>query len=270
MKFSVYGLLSLVNLLTPKNCGSRRVVISAAYGAHPRQRLDIYAPLTQAGPLPVIHFIYGGSWNDGDRRWYTFVARKLAAQGFVVVVPDYRLVPGVEYRSFIQDAADALVWAVDRVAAHGGDPDRIVLAGHSAGAYIAVMLALVPESLGPLRRRVRAVVGLSGPYDFFPFDVAVTMRTFGAAADPARTQPVNLVTADAPPMFLATGDNDTLVYPRNSVALAHKLRSANVPVVEKHYAGAGHAEVLLAIGSLGQRRWPVLADVIAFIRAHCG
>src|SRR5690606_21600103 len=126
----------------------------------------------------------------------------------------------------------------------GGDAGRMALMGHSAGAYCAAMLALEPSHLGALRGRVRVLVGVSGPYDFYPFDVAVTRRTFGAVPEPERTQPVNLVSAAAPPAFLATGDADKLVYPRNTVALAQRLRDAGIAVDERHYPGLSHAQTL--------------------------
>jgi acetyl esterase/lipase len=266
----MYSLLALLNLLSPKERGSRRVARAVPYGAHPRQTVDIYAPRSGSGPWPVIYFVYGGSWNLGDRRFYEFAGRALAAAGFVVVVPDYRLVPEVEYPAFLEDCAAGFAWTVEQIAQHRGDPHRIALMGHSAGAYNAVMLLLSPPLLPRmgLADRVKAFVGLSGPYDFYPFDVAVSLRAFAAAPDPRATQPVNLARRGLPPMFLATGDADRLVYPRNTVALARVLRQAGGIVVEKHYPGIGHAGSLLALGAFGRHRAPVLADAVAFLRQH--
>lgn len=265
----MYFLLGLLNLISPKDAGSRRVAGGLRYGPHPRQRLDIYAPRSGTGPWPVIYFVYGGAWYQGDRRYYEFAARALAAAGYVVVIVDYRLVPQVEYPTFLDDCAAGFAWTVENIASHGGDPSRIVLMGHSAGAYNAVMLLLTQRYLPAkgLADRVRAFVGLSGPYDFYPFDVPVSIRAFGAVADPKSTQPINLTRPGLPPMFLATGDADTLVYPRNTVALAAKLRAAGNTVVETHYPGITHPGTLLALGKLG-RRTPVLADVVAFLKAH--
>jgi acetyl esterase/lipase len=266
----MYSLLALLNLLTPKERGSRRVARATPYGPHPRQTLDIYAPAVGAGPWPVIYFVYGGSWNIGDRRYYEFAGRALAAAGFVVVVTEYRLIPEIEYPVFLDDCAAGFAWTVAHAAEYGGDPDRVALMGHSAGAYNAAMLLLSPPLLPrmSLVGSVRALVGLSGPYDFYPLDVAVTLRTFGAVADPRSTQPVNLVRPDLPPAFLAHGDADKLVYPRNTIALAAKLREAGNEVLEKHYPGISHAGTLLALGFYGRRKAPVLADVVAFLKAH--
>lgn len=258
-----FSLLGLVNALSPKAKGSRRLARDLAYGPSPRQRLDIYGPARGAGPYPLLVFFYGGSWAEGDRRDYAFAGRSLAALGYVVVVPDYRILPEIEYPAFLDDTAAVVKWAVDNALSHGADPARVALVGHSAGAYNAVMVALdATYGLGGL---LRSVVGLSGPYDFFPFDVPVTVRTFGAVPDPLATQPVNLVTAAAPPMFLGTGEADTLVYPRNTVALTKKLREANVAVEEKHYPDFGHPAPLLELGSLLGGKSSLRADVAAFL-----
>lgn len=261
-----FSILSMINLLIPKDRASHRLARSLPYGPAGRQHLDIYGP-RRAGASPVVMFIYGGSWADGSRHQYSFVGRALAAQGFVVVIADYRLVPEIEYPGFVEDCAASLTWVVANIARHGGDPTRIALMGHSAGAYNAAMLALDPRYQVE-QGAVRAVVGLSGPYDFFPFDGPITLRTFGAVRDPQATQPVNLVTAGSPPMFLGTGEKDTLVYPRNTVALAQRLRAAGVPVEEKHYAELGHPGTLMTLSLPLRNRAPVFADVVAFLKAH--
>tara|TARA_R110002020_G_scaffold134252_40_gene299758 strand:- start:1003 stop:1869 length:867 start_codon:yes stop_codon:yes gene_type:complete len=267
------SVLSIINSLSPKDAGSRKTAHDIAYGSVARQSLDVYAPShppTGQGPLPVVFFIYGGSWNDGSRKQYDFAGRALAAQGFVTVIADYRLLPEVEYPGFLHDCALAIRWVVDHIGEHGGDPDRIALMGHSAGAYNAAMLALDPKLLGArgALERLRCVVGLSGPYDFFPFDGPITLRTFGAVREPIATQPVHFVSASAPPMFLATGEKDTLVYPRNTVALARRLRAVGVPVTERHYPTLGHPGTLLALGRPARWIAPVLEEVSTFLHHH--
>lgn len=264
------SILSIINFFSPKDAGSRKVARDVHYGAAERQKLDIYAPRAADGPRPVVFFIYGGSWSDGDRHNYDFVGRALAAQGFVTVIADYRILPQVEYPGFLEDCATAFAWVVDKIAQHGGDADRIALMGHSAGAYNAAMLALDPAYLGSkgLLDRVRCLVGLSGPYDFFPFDGPITLRTFGAVREPEATQPINHVTSAAPPMFLATGDKDTLVYPRNTVALVARLRAAGVGAEERHYDSLGHPGTLLALGRPARGIAPVLADVSRYLHVH--
>jgi acetyl esterase/lipase len=265
-----FSLLGVVNFLSPKDTGSRKVARDVAYGDAARQRLDIYAPRDGEGPHPVVFFIYGGSWMDGERNDYDFAGRALAAQGFVTVIADYRVLPEVEYPDFLEDCAAAFGWVVGNVGRYGGDARRVALMGHSAGAYNAVMLALDPAYLAvrKLLDRVRCVVGLSGPYDFLPFDGPISLRTFGAVREPKGTQPVNLVTGTAPPMFLGTGGKDRLVYPRNTVALSAKLGAVGVAVEERHYASLGHPATLLALGRPARGIAPVLAEVSRYLHLH--
>lgn len=258
-----FSLLGLINALSSKPKRSQQLARDLPYGSHPRQRLDVYGPIGASVPVAVVVFFYGGSWSEGDRRDYEFAGRCLAALGYVVVVPDYRILPEAKYPDFLDDTAAAVQWAAANAGAYGGDGQRLALMGHSAGAYNAVMVSL--DAGYGVQSLPRSVVGLSGPYDFYPYDVGITIRTFGAAADPLATQPVNLVTPSAPPMFLGTGDSDKLVYPRNTIALAAKLREAGVPVEERHYPRFGHPQPLLELGSLLGGRSSLSRDVAGFL-----
>jgi acetyl esterase/lipase len=257
--------LGTFNALMPKDRASARVAKDVAYGAGERLKLDVYAPRSGAGgPRPVILFIYGGSWNSGRRQGYAFAARALAARGFVVVVPDYRLVPEAAYPDFLRDCAGAFRWARRNASAYGGDGERIVLVGHSAGAYNAAMLALDPSLLGADRKAVRGFAGLAGPYDFLPLDDASTLAAFGAWPRPAETQPVSHAGPGAPPALLLHGEEDSRVKPRNSRRLAALLRTAGSDAELKLYPGLGHVGILTALAIPFRRQAPVLADVAAF------
>ena len=181
-----------------------------AYADGERKKLDIYRPEdTSGGAAPVVMFIYGGAWRAGDKFEYEFAGRALAANGFVAVMPDYRLWPEAKYPDFLEDNAQAMKWVEDNIAGYGGDKNRFFLAGHSAGAYNAVMLSLdrsFRDEFG-ITMPIRAVAGLSGPYNFYPFEYGEVRETFGSAPNPEGTQPVNLVTSETPPMFLASGSN---------------------------------------------------------------
>ena len=259
--------LTTFDTLVPKDHGGRLVAKDLAYGSGPRQQLDIYAPRGGCGrPRPVVVFFYGGSWNSGTRAGYAFVGRALAAQGFVTVVPDYRLVPEVRYPAFVEDGAAAVRWVTLHAASYCGDGGSVVLMGHSAGAYIAAMLAVDSRWLGDTRKAVKGFVGLAGPYDFVPFDVDATRSAFGKAANPAETQPITWAGAGDPPTLLLYGQNDTVVRPRNSEALAAKLRAGGVPVEQRAYRKLGHVGVLLALARPFRGRAPALDDVSAFVR----
>lgn len=264
--------LNRLNALTPGDGGVVRRVEGAAYGSDPRQRLDVYAPERAAGSLPVVVFFYGGGWNSGDRGGYEFAARAIAARGFVVVVPDYRLVPAVRFPAFVDDAAAAIRWTADHVAASGGDPARIAVAGHSAGAHIALLVTLDRHYLAAAGApgAIKAAVGLAGPYDFLPFDAKSAIDAFGRAPDPLATQPIHFVRADAPPVLLLTGDADDTVRPRNTAALAAALRHAGAPVETRVYRGVGHIGILLALSKPFRGKAEALDDMTRFLHAKLG
>ncbi|MCI3132278.1 alpha/beta hydrolase [Phenylobacterium aquaticum] len=265
--------LGLFAALTPKD-PARRSGRAIAFGPHARLKLDVYAPVRASGPAPVAIFFYGGAWETGRRQDYGWAARAFAAKGFLTLAPDYRLHPEVVYPEFLKDGAAAVRWAVDHAAAHGGDPDRIVLAGHSAGAYIAMMLGLDGRYLseaGVDPGRIRALAGLSGPYEFQPpYQNPTIIRTFGAAADPAATQPAAHVTASSPPAFLGHGDSDKLVGRRNMRTLAAAYREKGVLVEDRVYPGMDHSGMVLALSRPFRGRAPVLEEMTGFLKAQAG
>ncbi|WP_336963389.1 alpha/beta hydrolase [Sphingobium aquiterrae] len=257
--------LATFNTLMPKDAGGKLAADGVPYGAGARRTLDIYAPARPAtGPLPVVIFFYGGSWASGDRGGYGFVGRALAARGFITVIPDYRIGPETVYPGFVEDGVAALRWVRAHIGTRGGDPDRIVLAGHSAGAYIAAMLALDARWLGRDRAAVKGFAGISGPYDFYPFDVGSSKAAFGAWPRPEETQPITWAGAGAPPTLLLIGGDDETVRAHNSQSLTAKLKAAGVPVTLRRYAGMGHVGMVTAFARPFRTRAPVLADVVDF------
>jgi acetyl esterase/lipase len=263
--------LTAFNAVVPKEIGVARVVRDAPFGDHARQRIDVYAPRGRArAARPMILFLYGGSWASGAKSGYGFVGRALAAKGFIVGIPDYRIVPDHRFPDFLEDNAAAFRWLRKHAAEFGGDPDRIVLAGHSAGAYNAAMLAMDPQWLAADRPAVRGWFGLSGPYDFLPLKGSITRRAFGAWPDPPATQPITHASAGDPPAFLATGADDRMVLPSNGEALGERLGAAGVPVTVQSYPRLGHVGAVTAFAMPFRHRAPVLRDLVAFARKVTG
>ena len=261
--------VDLLNATVPEDGYS--VSEGLAYGSGPRHRLDVYKPDDLAGPAPVVVFFYGGSWKRGDRGDYLFAAEALVSRGYVAVLPDYRLYPDVAYDGFLDDSAQAVRWVRDSIAAYGGDPNRIFLMGHSAGAYNAAMLSLDPRYLadaGVDRDIVRGMIGLAGPYDFLPLDTRTTRQVFGEAPDLAATQPVTFADACAPPLLLLTGADDTTVRPRNSEALARAVSDKGGDADLRVYPDLGHIGIVLALAAGQRGRAPVLDDLAAFVESR--
>jgi len=260
------GIMDPFNVPAAMDGGTSKVGDGIAYADGDRHKLDIYAPEQRGAPAPVVFFIYGGGWDHGDRADYQFVGRAFAARGFVTVIADYRLVPEVRFPGFLEDSAAALRWVQDHIAEYGGDPQRLFLAGHSAGAYNAVMLALDPSYFKDygVTLAIRGVAALSGPYDFYPFEYDEVKNAFGNAPNPDGTQPVNLISTDAPPMLLTSGTYDPIVRVQNTEHLAQALRDKGLWVTTKYYDGFGHMEPVIALGALWRWRMPILDDVVGF------
>lgn len=256
--------LGLLDALTPS--GQYTKTTDIAYGALPRQKLDIYRP-QGAGPHPVIVFIYGGGWEDGARGQYRFVAQTLTRHGYMVVIPDYRVYPEVRFPTFVEDAARAVRWARDNAAQNDGDPSRLFLMGHSAGAHIAAMIALDARYLAAVdmqRRDMKGFIGLAGPYDFLPLG-SDKLKAILAAPDMMQTQPIAFADAGAPPMLLLHGLDDTTVLPRNTINLAAKLRETGASVETRYYPDMAHVGILLGLSSVMAGGRPVLADVLTYL-----
>ena len=262
--------LSAYNALAPADTGVTVTKTGIAYGSHPRQKLDVYVPDRSSTAAPVVVIFYGGSWNSGNKEDYAFLGKAIASRGFVAIVADYRLVPEVRFPAFIEDGAAAVVWAHRNAQNFGGDPSKLFLLGHSAGAYIAAMVALDKTYLNKADSSpaiIKGVAGLAGPYDFLPLDVGVAKDAFGRAKNLAATQPVNFATPQAPAMFLATGAADTTVQPRNTYALAERLKQAGTAVVVRSYPDVTHVGILLALSLPFRHQAPVLDDVANFVRS---
>lgn len=264
-------MLALVNLLSPGSLQTRHTDV--AFSDHQRLRLDVYRPDDHKdipsfdGARPVIVFFYGGSWQRGSKDAYRFVASQLTRQGFVVIVPDYRLHPEVVFPTFMEDAAAAVRWAIEHAASYGGDPSNLFLMGHSAGAHIAALLHFDAQYLDAAAGSVAGMIGLSGPYDFLPLTSTALQAVFPESSRHA-SQPIHHVHGAAAPALLLHGGKDSTVGAGNSVRLARKVQAAGGTADTRIYQSRGHAGVLLALARPLAALAPVVADVRAFIQRN--
>jgi acetyl esterase/lipase len=240
-----------------------------AYGADDRQRLDVYTP-KNATDQPIIVFWYGGGWESGKKSQYRFVGAALADAGYVTVLPDYRLYPQVKFPAFVQDGAAALSWVVSHAGEIGGDPKRIFVAGHSAGAHLAAMLAYDRAQLERVALppgTVRGFIGLSGPYALNP-NTDTYRAIFGAPYGLADWQPVQLARAGAPPALLIHGEADAVVDIGHARRMAAALEALGVPVTLRTYSGRGHRDTVAAFAAPAPHKLPVLEEIRRFVDAN--
>jgi acetyl esterase/lipase len=240
-------MLATVDALTPDS-GSLRVE-GAAFGPHPRQKLDLYAPKDARG-RPAVLFLYGGAWRQGERALYRFAAESLVARGAVVMVADYRIFPEVRFPEFVRDTALACRWAVDNLPAHGGDPQHLSLLGHSAGGYNALMLALDARWLaevGLQPRDIARVVALAPPTGIELPRSRWLAPIFADADPPGSAYPIRLAvrgSAGTPPITLVAGEADVVIRAADVRALGAALARGGAPVETLILPEAGHIEVL--------------------------
>jgi acetyl esterase/lipase len=236
-----------------------------AYGPHPRHRLDLYAPSGANGPAPVLVFLHGGGFVRGDKRspddpFNAHVGRWAACNGLLGVVSNYRLAPEATWPSGGEDVGMVVDWLKRQAIEHGGDPDRIVFMGTSAGAaHIGTYLQLRPGV-----REVRAAVLLSGLYGVTPMERADS-QYFGADAT-RYTQQASLLSVanSAVPLMVACAGSIRRAQ-AEFVALLGGSPRTRMPAERASRLGHNHYTIAMHIGTRDVR----LADeVLAFVREN--
>lgn len=279
--------LNQIDRIWPGGSNTKPVVVrNIGYGSidprvdNARQAYDVYYPDGVGGAndatdctgrtYPSIIFFHGGSWRDGDKAAYAFVGREFAKRGFFTFVADYRKVPKNLFPDFVADAARAIADIHRNLSKYPcADPERLYVMGHSAGAHIAMMAALDPQWLKANDvdpSLIAGVIGLAGPYDFYPFTGEGAKAALGHWPRPEETQPIAYAREDAPPLLLLTGDSDTTVKPRNSKVLAEKVTALGGKAEIKLYPGVGHSGIIMAVSRPFRSIAPVIDDVVAFTK----
>src|SRR5687768_13460300 len=143
--------------------------------AHERQVLDVHAPKGAKG-LPVVFWIHGGGWQTGDKKDVQVKPQAFNDKGFVFVATNYRLLPAVDMATIVRDVARSIRWVHDHVAEHGGDPKRLFVMGHSAGAQLAALVCTDERYLKAEGVPLDAIKGCV-PVDGDTYDVPAMIET---------------------------------------------------------------------------------------------
>jgi acetyl esterase/lipase len=229
-----------------------------------KHKLDVYRPkgATQA---PVFFFVHGGAWKYGDRNQYTPLGNRYTREGFVTVVPSYRLAPKSPFPAQIEDVAAAFAWTVQHATEFGGDTNRLFIGGHSAGGHLSALLALDRRHLDAARALpvpIRGVLALSGAYDLTGIDAA--SEVFGK--DPAARRaasPVVHVRPDAPPFLVTYCQWDYFSLPAQARQLDAALRKVGVASKLVYVPGQNHISEMLNVGAPND---PTVTAAVAFMR----
>lgn len=235
----------------------RPVVEDLPYGPAERNRLDAYP--TDVASAPVLLFVHGGGFLGGDKRgdpvFYGNVGRYFSAHGYLTVLANYRLAPEATWPSGNEDLAAILSWIGGHAAEHGGDPERIVIIGQSAGAAHVAGYLFDPGWKGYGNKSVRAVALLSGFYRAKETMLAGPRLYIGD--DPATwpdRSPATHVGPDHPPLLLSVAELDPAQIADQTLDLAAALNSVDGHPPALHwFAGHNHVSTVHSLG-LGMDR----------------
>ena len=244
---------------------------------HPEMdpRLDVYSPESGQGH-PVLIFVHGGGWRSYDKELFAPVAMKLVPEGLVVVIPGYTLHPDAGYEQMTHEVAAAVSWTLENIERYGGDPRRVVLAGHSAGAHLsalALMDARFLPAYGHAATELCGWVGMSGVYDVGAEDdfwlaqgvtAEVMEEVMGGQANFELASPIHYVRSGLPPLLLIHGEQDETVPVGISEDFHRALQAVGAASRLKTYANAGHADYLFAALDTGPAE--VIGDLLDFVR----
>jgi acetyl esterase/lipase len=210
--------------------------LDVPYGNDPKQRLDLYFPAKQASNAPVLVFLHGGGFREGDRKQYGYVAEPFAKQGILTVVASYRLTPAFSHPAQPDDAKAIVAWIYQNIARHGGNPNAIYVSGHSAGAILAadigVDLAWMDAMKIP-RSALRGIVPISGSYDLRGAKRKEYLQTPEAEEKASALLHVN---APAPVAIVAYGSQED------------RLKEPSAALVKAIQAKGSQAETLMLDG----------------------
>ncbi|MEM1306091.1 MAG: alpha/beta hydrolase [Pseudomonadota bacterium] len=236
------------------------------FGDGARDTYDLYEPPAGTPVRGLVQFIYGGSWETGERGCYSFVGAALAKKGLRTVIADYRLFPETAFPGFVHDAARAYAHAFAHHAVDGAPP---VIVGHSAGAHIAALLCGDPHYLdaaAPDAPRPQTFVGLSGPYAFDPTTWETTKRIFTAVADtPDIARPIMFARPSFPRSLLMHGGRDTLVTPNASTQFHDALTAAGAHCELHIFPHLAHVGPIATFARPLRWRASTLRRVVQFI-----
>jgi acetyl esterase/lipase len=255
----------LLNVTVPRS--TYRMQRDIPYGEGPRQKFDLYLPKKFTPPAPVVLFFYGGAFRAGRKEEYRVVGEALASRGIITAVADYRIFPKGHFPDFLEDGALALAALHARIAEFGGDPSRIFLCGHSAGAYISVMLASNPAYLNAVNAGlscIRGVIAIAGRYHELPLGDSISYEIFRGLAR-AETRPATYIDGKRPPMLFLAGAHDSKEVLESHRLLAEHLREKDSEVEESTYPKVGHMGIMVALAPGFRGLAPLRDDIVRFV-----
>jgi arylformamidase len=239
-----------------------RTFLDLAYGPAANQRLDIYTGRAEEGDLhPILIFIHGGFWQEGSKDISAFPARAFAAANWMYIAVGYTLAPNATLTSIVEEIRSALRFIRLHAREFGGDPDRIIVAGHSAGGHLAA--CLLGDDTGRNRAAPCAgVVAISGVFDLAPIrasyvnDAVRMTEDEVVALSPALHQPAYDV-----PVVLVVGRDETNEFIRQTDMLARAWKPYLTTLSVATIPGKDHFDVVLGLADPSSRLFQVVTGI---------
>lgn len=221
----------------------REHLLDVPYGPTLAEHSDIYPAPGVEGLAPVLLFMHGGYWHSRTSKEFGFVAGGLGEGGVATVVVNYALCPGVTVDEILRQTRAAVAWTYKNAPSFGGDPERIHVAGHSAGGHLTAMLLLTnwEGEYGLPRDIIKSGCAISGLFDLAPFPYTFLQPKLQLTWDQVqRNSPILHVPDHAPPLLVAYGDLETDEFERQAVDFlaawkAKGLKGALLPLPGKNH-----------------------------------
>jgi len=274
MKTAIAGALTAAALVLPLHAADTKAAVEthtnltyfSGEGADKyRHRLDLYVPKGKRD-VPVMMFVHGGGFTVGIKDQYAFVGQVFASYGIATAVISYRLSPKASYPGHAQDVARAFAWLRAHVGEYGGRPDRIFIAGHSAGATLVAMIGADPSYLREVGESIEHVAGVIPISGSFTQSGRSAMFQSPTPVDPdvvANASAINHVAGPHPPFLILYGDRDAPRTGQDAAAMTQALKAAGNQAEVHEIADHAHMDMITGIMSPSD---PGLRFMLMFIR----
>ncbi|MFT5351697.1 MAG: arylformamidase [Planctomycetota bacterium] len=226
--------------------------LNLAFGSDPKQALDLYLPLGEISEAPVFLFLHGGGFREGDRAQYGATAEPFIKNGVITAVASYRLTTdGFQYPAQSDDVKNAVLWLYENIAEYGGNPNALVIGGHSAGAILSADVGVDRawmEEMGIPKEALRGIVPVSGPYDMRQKGRPGEQSSYAPTPElQAQASPILHINDPVPSALVAVGSKEQ--YQESSIAFTDGLKAAGTDAYYLLMEGEDHKDTAVSLAN---------------------
>jgi arylformamidase len=258
----VAGFDAIVGDIVSRSAATReRLAVTAdiAYGTGPSETVDLFFPDERRPGMPVHMFIHGGYWRMFSKRDYSCIADTITAAGAIAVIVDYALMPAVRMALIVEQVRRARDWIVAEIAQHGGNPERLTVSGHSAGAHLASFLFTRDQAPS----HIRAALLLGGLYELEPLRASFLQTEIGLTdAEVAAFTPMIQHHEPATHIAMLVGGDETPPFHDMADRFTRRLRTQGLDVTRADLAGRNHMDSVRDLAIAGSDAGRFLVDLI--------